>query len=221
MFVRTKGLKSSASFPFPFPPYAIQEEFMRALYSVIENRKIGIFESPTGTGKTLTLMCSTLKWLNDHDQLNRVDLREQIIALQTEIADGERTNATATDWLDGQFDALQKKGELVKMKKLLEAMEAHDRIVIEMRSKWQQQQQKSAAGRRAFAKRRKSVEDLLEVVDEDGMKTDGSGGSGDGDDEFAIDDSDDDDTATEPDPEDEEKRYHDSKVSVPNPWNWK
>ena len=36
-------------FPFPFPPYDIQEDFMRTLYSVLENGGVGIFESPTGT----------------------------------------------------------------------------------------------------------------------------------------------------------------------------
>ena len=33
-------------------PYKIQEDLMRAIYTAIEDRKIGIFESPTGTGKS-------------------------------------------------------------------------------------------------------------------------------------------------------------------------
>lgn len=36
-------------FPFPFPPYDIQEDFMKTLYDVLENGGVGIFESPTGT----------------------------------------------------------------------------------------------------------------------------------------------------------------------------
>lgn len=36
-------------FPFPFPPYPIQKDFMAELYQVLEAGKIGIFESPTGT----------------------------------------------------------------------------------------------------------------------------------------------------------------------------
>ena len=36
-------------FPFPFPPYDIQEQFMKHLYGTIESGKVGIFESPTGT----------------------------------------------------------------------------------------------------------------------------------------------------------------------------
>lgn len=36
-------------FQFPFQPYSIQLDFMKNLYKCIENRKLGIFESPTGT----------------------------------------------------------------------------------------------------------------------------------------------------------------------------
>ena len=36
-------------FPFPFPPYDIQDDFMKTLYHVLENGEVGIFESPTGT----------------------------------------------------------------------------------------------------------------------------------------------------------------------------
>ena len=36
-------------FPFPFEPYDIQKDFMEALYNCIENKQVGIFESPTGS----------------------------------------------------------------------------------------------------------------------------------------------------------------------------
>lgn len=36
-------------FPFPFKAYNIQQEFMRELYTTLEEGKIGLFESPTGT----------------------------------------------------------------------------------------------------------------------------------------------------------------------------
>ena len=44
-----RNFKSPGYFPFPFPPYDIQEEFMKQLYEVLEEGAIGIFESPTGT----------------------------------------------------------------------------------------------------------------------------------------------------------------------------
>lgn len=36
-------------FKFPFNPYPIQKDFMRALFVALEGKKLGIFESPTGT----------------------------------------------------------------------------------------------------------------------------------------------------------------------------
>ncbi|TLD35402.1 DNA repair helicase [Venturia nashicola] len=54
------------NFYHPFQPYPIQEEFMNAVYECIEEGKIGIFESPTGTGKSLSLICGSLTWLREH-----------------------------------------------------------------------------------------------------------------------------------------------------------
>lgn len=42
------SLPTPSTFEFPFQPYQIQHDFMVNLYSVLENREIGIFESPTG-----------------------------------------------------------------------------------------------------------------------------------------------------------------------------
>ncbi|XP_076825562.1 ATP-dependent DNA helicase DDX11-like isoform X2 [Clavelina lepadiformis] len=61
-------LSAPEEFPFPFEPYSIQKQFMTSLYSAIEERKIGIFESPTGTGKSLSLICGSLTWLKDHEE---------------------------------------------------------------------------------------------------------------------------------------------------------
>ncbi|OCH93459.1 DNA repair helicase [Obba rivulosa] len=59
-------LATPSNFPaFPFAPYDIQLSLMKHLYSSIEDRKIAILESPTGTGKTLSLLCGSLTWLAD------------------------------------------------------------------------------------------------------------------------------------------------------------
>ncbi|KAM0925170.1 hypothetical protein ACQ4PT_004361 [Festuca glaucescens] len=53
---------------FPFAPYQIQSEFMSFLYAALSSgpRALALFESPTGTGKTLSIICSALQWLLDH-----------------------------------------------------------------------------------------------------------------------------------------------------------
>ena len=48
---------------FPFSPYDIQVDYMRKVLECLDGGQNGLLESPTGTGKTLSLLCSTLGWL--------------------------------------------------------------------------------------------------------------------------------------------------------------
>ncbi|KAM5217885.1 regulator of telomere elongation helicase 1 isoform 4-T6 [Hipposideros larvatus] len=47
---------------FPFQPYQCQEEYMTKVLECLQKKVNGILESPTGTGKTLCLLCATLAW---------------------------------------------------------------------------------------------------------------------------------------------------------------
>ena len=58
---------SPTDFHHPYKPYDIQLQLMQCIYDVLsENKKIAILESPTGTGKTLSLICSTITWLREN-----------------------------------------------------------------------------------------------------------------------------------------------------------
>ncbi|KAM8996481.1 regulator of telomere elongation helicase 1 isoform 2-T2 [Ara ararauna] len=69
---------------FPFQPYACQEAYMAKVLECLQKKVNGILESPTGTGKTLCLLCSTLAWQEHYkdaisarkiaQRLNGVDL---------------------------------------------------------------------------------------------------------------------------------------------------
>ena len=48
---------------FPFTPYDIQVDYMKKVLECLDNSHHGLLESPTGTGKTLSLLCSALAWL--------------------------------------------------------------------------------------------------------------------------------------------------------------
>jgi hypothetical protein len=37
------------AFPMPFQPYRVQQALMQQLWDAIQERQIGVFESPTGT----------------------------------------------------------------------------------------------------------------------------------------------------------------------------
>ncbi|XP_068605781.1 regulator of telomere elongation helicase 1 [Brachionichthys hirsutus] len=47
---------------FPFPPYDCQKEYMSKVIECLQKSVNGVLESPTGTGKTLCLLCATLAW---------------------------------------------------------------------------------------------------------------------------------------------------------------
>uniref|UniRef100_A0A8C5M8L4 ATP-dependent DNA helicase DDX11 n=1 Tax=Leptobrachium leishanense TaxID=445787 RepID=A0A8C5M8L4_9ANUR len=94
-------------FPFPYQPYPIQEQFMRELYRVLEAGKVGIFESPTGTGKSLSLICGSLSWLRDFEerklQQETEVFRHVDVELEEKLGDGPTTNIMSTntepDWI--------------------------------------------------------------------------------------------------------------------------
>ncbi|KAF9695163.1 hypothetical protein EKO04_006762 [Ascochyta lentis] len=66
-------INAERDFHHPYEPYSIQKDFMNAVYDCLEDSKVGIFESPTGTGKSLSLICGSLTWLRDHKRRNFED----------------------------------------------------------------------------------------------------------------------------------------------------
>ncbi|KAI9107909.1 hypothetical protein K1719_021245 [Acacia pycnantha] len=65
----SEGIKRDSKFPaFPFKPYSIQIDFMNALYQFLDQGGVSMLESPTGTGKTMSLICSALQWVLDRRQ---------------------------------------------------------------------------------------------------------------------------------------------------------
>uniref|UniRef100_A0A3Q0T5Z2 DEAD/H (Asp-Glu-Ala-Asp/His) box helicase 11 n=1 Tax=Amphilophus citrinellus TaxID=61819 RepID=A0A3Q0T5Z2_AMPCI len=113
---------SRAQFPFPYQPYNIQEQFMQALYSALDQGKVGVFESPTGTGKSLSLICGALSWLTDNEERKRQEaaalLQEGEAALSTSVAQSSAASSSAEpDWIT---DFVQKKAERDLVSKLKE-----------------------------------------------------------------------------------------------------
>eukprot|EP01103_Thecamoeba_quadrilineata_P015113 TRINITY_DN4677_c0_g1_i2.p1 TRINITY_DN4677_c0_g1~~TRINITY_DN4677_c0_g1_i2.p1 ORF type:complete len:487 (+),score=39.89 TRINITY_DN4677_c0_g1_i2:42-1502(+) len=51
---------------FPYPVYSVQRALLIRLLTALRNSGHAILESPTGTGKTLTLLCGALAWQRQH-----------------------------------------------------------------------------------------------------------------------------------------------------------
>ncbi|EED14137.1 DNA helicase, putative [Talaromyces stipitatus ATCC 10500] len=111
-------------FHHPYTPYDIQLEFMSALYDCIEAGKVGIFESPTGTGKSLSLICGALTWLRDH---KRKEFLKSIDGLSAdddepdwmlEYSKKERTQALTQKWRELEERLARIRKEEERRKKL-------------------------------------------------------------------------------------------------------
>lgn len=77
---------------------------MQQLYACIEDGNVGIFESPTGTGKSLSLICAALTWLRDNEK------RE---------VSGSTTKDDNLDWLE-QAERKSQQSQLLDTRRTLE-----------------------------------------------------------------------------------------------------
>lgn len=98
-------------FHHPYEPYDVQRDFMTAVYDCLEKGNVGILESPTGTGKSLSLICGSLTWLRDYKRRT--------------FEEGFAINAEQSDepaWM------LEHAQEQKKQEALRRKQELHDRI---------------------------------------------------------------------------------------------
>lgn len=113
--------KTFYSFPYS-PPYEQQIQFMSKAYECCRNGiPIGAFESPTGTGKTLSILCSALTWMEDRNRLLRAGKVEEAdgrvnerLVSSKEGVEGEETpqvlgEEEEPDWMKNFIDEKESK----------------------------------------------------------------------------------------------------------------
>lgn len=83
----------------------------------------------SGTGKSLTLTCSSLTWFLDHKALINSELSEEINSLSKEIKVNEKKAANATDWISEQFANIQEKKRLTQLKKIQSIIQDHEQSI--------------------------------------------------------------------------------------------
>ncbi|XP_076952036.1 uncharacterized protein LOC143625638 [Bidens hawaiensis] len=97
-----KQKKKFGGFPYK-EPYSIQIDFMSALYDSIDKGGIAMLESPTGTGKTLSIICSALQWLSDRKQGQNNNGSVDTHQNGTTGDHGELDDDYEPDWLRNSF----------------------------------------------------------------------------------------------------------------------
>ncbi|KAH8373151.1 hypothetical protein KR200_005705 [Drosophila serrata] len=122
-------------FGFPHTPYEIQEQLMQELFRVLENGQVGIFESPTGTGKSLTLTCGALTWLERHESLVKSEMLARIVAVEQELEKLQTEGERATDWLEAQGKSRLQREELQKLQHVRGLLEKREQQLAEMRER--------------------------------------------------------------------------------------
>ncbi|CAH8521048.1 unnamed protein product [Schistosoma rodhaini] len=85
---------------FPYPkPYSQQLELMQTVYKTLESNCCGIFESPTGTGKSLSLLTATLRWLLDYNEKQIILLNSLQSQLKLMNHENKENNSKEYDWI--------------------------------------------------------------------------------------------------------------------------
>ncbi|XP_050526879.1 putative ATP-dependent RNA helicase DDX11-like protein 8 isoform X2 [Daktulosphaira vitifoliae] len=127
-------LDPPSDFSFPFKPYKIQHDFMTNLYKAIENKKLGIFESPTGTGKTLSIICGAVRWLFDNEQRELRQLRSTLLSLEKKKEDsGENDDDEDDDWITGQAKLAEKNQKIYEISLVLKSLEEYNNNIEELK----------------------------------------------------------------------------------------
>lgn len=127
--------RNASAFSFPYAtPYDIQLDLMTALFTAIEaGKKCAVFESPTGTGKSLSLICAAFTWLRANEGRLLRSLEgggvEDVLAGQGDAADRE------PEWVrrqDAERRRRQLRGAEEELRERIEAARTKER---EMRRK--------------------------------------------------------------------------------------
>ena len=124
-------MEEPTDFNFPFPPYDIQKDFMSNLFRCLKEGKLGIFESPTGTGKSLSLICGALTWFMQHEEDRKAKLQKQI----DEANSTQNKDDGGDDWFAAAVKQAAQNDKKCLAEKELRALKMKDERMQELRKR--------------------------------------------------------------------------------------
>ncbi|XP_028416705.1 regulator of telomere elongation helicase 1 homolog [Dendronephthya gigantea] len=91
---------------FPYKPYDCQVNYMSKVIECLQEGKNGILESPTGTGKTLCLLCATLAWRDTFVARLQLSMKVQENKASGQFCDDLERNHAADGWMSEESEEL-------------------------------------------------------------------------------------------------------------------
>ncbi|XP_058817488.1 regulator of telomere elongation helicase 1 homolog [Topomyia yanbarensis] len=128
---------------FPFEPYQVQRDYMAKVIECLQNGTNGVLESPTGTGKTLSLLCSSLAWVLSKKAQVQANMRTNITDMKEfEVAKKNRFGQSSAagkgkpqeflDLLDQLNDGTGSHGSKWGVPKIIYASRTHSQLTQAM-----------------------------------------------------------------------------------------
>lgn len=155
-------VSSCRDYEFPFEPYGIQLQLMNQIYESIDKGKVAIIESPTGTGKSLSIICSVLKWIEDNKSNQIRNMSKDIEKLQISC------NAnTADDWVLQQSKQIAAKHEIQSLEKTLGIINNHVNYSQELKKKAKFRKHYQVAEMKNSSINKRPSDNLFDLPDEE------------------------------------------------------
>ena len=77
-----------------FESYQEQKKLMHTIYTTLDTGGIALLESPTGTGKSLSIICSSLHWILNYNQHIKNNTNST----------SNKSKESTPDWVHQHFD---------------------------------------------------------------------------------------------------------------------
>lgn len=110
---------------FPFKPYACQEAYMGKVLDALFRSENALLESPTGTGKTLCLLCATLAWQRQQQRNLREATELSNVASLQQSDSSNTSNNNPLDTLVASQDGPQ---QAARLPQIIYASRTHSQL---------------------------------------------------------------------------------------------